>query len=597
MTRISAPAPRMRHEMPRHELVLAALSVAFGLSSGPAWANPAPTPPGTTEVAPTRSPVVRVESHSPELTDSAIRAAIQTELERSAGSADLAAATLEVSVNEDRVARVAVHTASGETRSRELQLPADPSSALEVLGLVSASLVRSDADALAEALRARNVAPQPATPSATAVAVDAAAKPSEAPPTTAAPQGRGDASSTPSKAPAKEPVAPSKPSLRSAPVNASLVHPLAVLPDSDERVLNFELGLIYSRVGAIDGFGLSGLVLRTEQDVQGAAIAGLWSHVGGDTTGLNIAGLFSRSQGSLEGLSVSGVVDLRTGSMVGGQFGGVFAANAGTEGIQAGGVFARSGNVLGMQAGGVAALGEDTTGIQAGGVGSVASDLRGLQAGGVFAWAENTEGLQVGGVTALADDITGAQIAGVVSSAHDVHGAQIAGVNVAHRVRGVQIGVVNVADRVDGFPIGLVNAVGNGRNQVVAWYGGEQMPMNLGLKYLHGPIYTLLAVGAKPNKDDKGDVYGAGAGLGAHINLYRDAFLELDGLWMHESRFEQNDNGVQTVRGRAALGYQITDKLGVFAGGGPLFFYEDRPDEEVDETGWEPHFFAGVQVF
>ncbi len=597
MTRISAPAPQMRHELPRHELVVAALSVAFGLSSTPAWADTAQALPDTTEAAPTRSATLRVESRSPELTDSAISSAIQTELQRSAGSADLAAATLEVSVNEDRLARVAVHTASGETRSRELQLPTDPSSALEVLGLVSASLVRSDADALADALRSRNVAPQPVAPSATAVPADAAAKPPEAAAAKAEPQDKGDAPETPPKAPDAVPLASSKPSLRTAPVNASLVHPLAVLPDSDERRINFELGLIYSRVGAVNGFGLSGLVLRTEQDVQGAVISGLWSHVGGDTTGLNVAGLFSRSQGSLEGLSASGVVDLRSGTVLGAQFGGVFADNAGTEGIQVGGVFARSRSVLGLQAGGVAALGEDATGLQVGGVGTVASDLRGLQAGGVFAWAENTEGLQVGGVTALADDVTGAQIAGVVSSAHDVHGTQIGVVNVAHRVRGVQIGVVNVADRVDGFPIGLVNAVGNGRNQLVAWYGGEQMPMNLGLKYLHGPIYTLLAVGAKPSKDDKGDVYGAGAGLGAHIKLYRDAFLELDGLWMHESRFERNDNGVQTVRGRAALGYQITDKLGVFAGGGPLFFYEDRPDEGVDETGWEPHYFAGVQVF
>jgi hypothetical protein len=252
--------------------------------------------------------------------------------------------------------------------------------------------------------------------------------------------------------------------------------------------------------------------------------------------------------------------------------------------------------VLGLQAGGVAALGEDTTGLQLGGVGSGAGNLRGLQAGGVFAWAENTEGLQVGGVTALADDVTGAQIAGVVSSAHDVHGAQIGAVNVAHHVRGVQIGVVNVADRVDGFPIGLVNAVGNGRNQLVAWYGGEQMPMNLGLKYLHGPVYTLLAVG-KPSEG----VYGAGAGLGGHINLYRDAFFELDGLWMHEEHFRavapesatRNDPGVQTVRGRAALGYQLMNNLALFAGGGPLFYYEHRNEEH----GWEPHYFAGVQVF
>ncbi len=603
----------------------AALAALLSANLAPITASAEPSKPAERTGSTRTSVDVRVSSSASDLPADAVERAVRSEVERTLG-AESSPTVVELTIDSSRSARALVRTANGETRFREIVLPEEPGAALEVLGLLCASLVRSDADALASELRGRHPrAPADSTsPSASAWAIEQA-KDQEtgdaaeaAPPTSTAPDTTTAGTDTPSTtaAPSTEATAPPKSEATATEAakqpdeKLREVVPLHVTlwPVPNDQLVHLEFGPLYGRVGALKGFGFGGLVLQTDGDAEGVVVAGLWSEVGGEMRGFNAAGLVSRSPGRLQGYSVSGLLDLRGGTLRGGQVSGLYGSNLGAEGLQVSGLVSRSRSVVGAQVGGVLALAENTTGIQLGGVTALAGDFVGLQVGGVVGRAGNTEGIQVSGVYSQAAQLEGAQIAGVAALADTVHGAQIAGVtsratkvegvqigvvNTAQRVRGAQIGVVNVADRVDGFPVGLVNAVGNGRNQLAVWYGGERMPINAALKYMHGPVYTLLALGAKPTRDSEQNVYGSGAGLGGRVKLYGDAFLELDGLWMYETRPEEPENGVQTVRGRAALGYEITPHLALFAGGGPLFVV----DVDADTTDWEPHFFGGVQIF
>lgn len=583
---------------------------------------------GVVLAAPAESTLkIEVTSRWSPLSPTQVEAALRKELAREGTLPDQS--QLRVQVDDAGTATVSVHREGRLVRSRSVRLPEERGSALETLALLGASLVRQDAAELAAALGPTdaNAAGEGNASEASWDGADAAVAPEPSPTngdsdasqshSQSAPAGETPESASASKDGASAPsdeAASSKdsPEATSAserdseeeaalrgdfPVHLSFFHPIAIHPSSHELRVNFELGLLYSSVGAVDGLAVNPFALRIAQRSHGLFVSGLWLEGGGPMDGLSVSGVAQLGRGDVSGASVSGVYELRQGSLMGLQAAGAAALVDDGQGALVAGVFHRARDVAGLQTAGVVALARDTQGLQVAGVFGQGRALEGAQMAGGFAQASDVKGWQLAGGVTAADDVVGLQTSSV-TLAENVEGAQIGVVNVGGRVRGTQIGVVNVAREVDGFPVGLVNAVGNGRHQAVAWYGGSRTPINVGFKYLHGPIYTLLAFGVKPESDRT--ILAPGAGIGARIPLPEPLFIEADGLWQHETivASKGEDNGTdsaQLVRGRAAVGAELLPWLSLFVGGGPLLVIE-KDQEGTRQADWEPHFFAGVQV-
>jgi hypothetical protein len=620
----------------RAVLLALAFTPPLALAPGRALAQPSAPAGDSAPEAPSPAGIraIDVRSVDPALSPERVRAAVSRELDSSDGGwsaapgdstssgAASAAGRLQIEIHADRRAVVTLHDGHGPTRTRELVLPEAPESALETLALLSASLVRQDAQDLAASLSASAADAKRTTSAPDDEAQDpaGAAPPTPAPDTpptgprdvagaNAADDGR--AATTPSDGDADTAhgaTAEASAPLHRFPFNLSLAYPLALVPDSERHRFYGELGLFYGRVGGIDGFAVNPVALRVDRGVMGIAVSGVWLD-SGTAQGLAVAGIVQRGRGALRGLSVAGVTELRAGRVDGAQVAGAFALTEGAlHGMQTAGAASVARDVLGAQIAGAASFGDDIEGAQIAGAASFGDDIEGAQIAGALGAADSVRGLQVAGAVTLTEHLEGAQIAGVFARSDQVLGIQIATVNVAGpvdggqiglvnvggRVRGAQIGLVNVADEVEGAPVGLVNVNGTGRNQWVAWYAGSRLPYNTALKYMHGPVYTLVAFGVRTGDDEI--TLAPGAGIGGRVPLWKPLFAELDVLWQHEMTFHEPDDrfsDVQVVRGRAALGIEVLPDLALFAGGGPLLSVSGSGSDQ----DWEPHFFGGVQVF
>ncbi|HEY4105096.1 MAG TPA: hypothetical protein VGM44_14460 [Polyangiaceae bacterium] len=312
----------------------------------------------------------------------AIRRAIELELKRpiALSASAPSAPSLDVTLNADHTVSIAYHAESGVTRSRSrsIALPRDDARAPELIALLSGNLARDEAAELLAGLAAKTPA---ATPNEGA---NPPAKPAQPAPKTDAPgnpQPKSNAETGAAKL-AKEPL-PNELLRKNYPLFAlTLFHPLSTFPESDRFVMNGEFGLVYSRVGAIDGVGFNVMVLNTEQHVRGVSFASFYNRAGGDLNGINASGLVNVGVG-VRGGSVAGIADF-------------------------------------------------------------AQDLHGFQLAGVLNRARAVDGLQVAGVTNIAEQIRGMQI-GVVNVAGDVDGMQVGVINVARRVHGTSIGLVSIA--------------------------------------------------------------------------------------------------------------------------------------------------------
>jgi hypothetical protein len=314
-----------------------------------------------------------------------IRRAIELELKRpvsltkpgSAASGNGATQSLSVVVHADHTVSVSYHAADGVTRTRSLGLPQDDARSPEVIALLSGNLSRDEAAELLADLAARANTPTSASPDASAT------------PTTPEPPKPPEPSAPPARKPTPAPVP--KPVQKPAPdellrlpypaFDLSLVHPISLIPRSERYLINGELGLVYSHIGALSGVGLNVMVLRTERYVHGISYA-----------------TFYNAYGDLRGCAVTGVAN----------------------------------------------LGRDLDGCTVAGVVNQARDGRGIQVAGFVNIAGKLRGLQLSGVTNIAQEIAGAQI-GLVNVAGEVHGLQIGLVNVAKHVDGASFGLVSMA--------------------------------------------------------------------------------------------------------------------------------------------------------
>jgi hypothetical protein len=177
---------------------------------------------------------------------------------------------LELSVDERGRARAVVRNDRGERVERVVELPKDRTRATESVAWLVGNLARDEA---AELLRTLEKT-QSETPT-TAVAGAQQEAPATPPVDTAVPA----PTETPAIPPPLPPPAQPKPAAtvpreRRSPVfNLTLVHPITLVPRTEERTLRFELGLVYSRVGTLKGVAQTLGAVRVEHEMNGVALA------------------------------------------------------------------------------------------------------------------------------------------------------------------------------------------------------------------------------------------------------------------------------------------------------------------------------------
>jgi hypothetical protein len=235
------------------------------------------------------------------------------------------------------------------------------------------------------------------------------------------------------------------------------------------------------------------------------------------------------------------------------------------------------GHVRGLMISGVVGMsGGDLSGVEVAGV----ANLRG---GGM-------KGVQMSSiVNRAAGDTAGVQ-ASLVNIGGNLDGVQFGLVNVAQHVRGAQFGLVNVADEVDGLSFGLANVIAKGKTRLVAWADSVAVT-NAGVKYVMGPVQSLVTLGWDP-VDDEGL---AGVGLGAHFEL-GDFFVEPDVLYRYvvaDPANASHDTEYHSIAYRVGFGWQPEPKLGVLAGGG----LEQQVPAVGGDDALNPYGFAGLQFF
>jgi hypothetical protein len=335
-------------------------------------------------------------------------------------------------------------------------------------------------------------------------------------------------------------------------VNLSLFYPVTVLQGTEQRRLAFELGLFYSRLGALSGVALTlGGVARVDGAALGLQLGGIGYWQGGSGAGVRIGGAFGVGRGSFEGLSLAGAVDAHQADLAGAQLAGALDV--------------------------------------------VQGRLVGVQLAGGMNWAGDVSGAQVSGGLNIADRVRGTQLS-LVNIGGAVDGLQLGLVNIASDVTGVQLGLVNVARKVDGVSLGLVPYSQQGKTQAMAWYNSNQ-PFNLGVRFHNGPLYVMPTFGYAPEgnslvlESSEGS-YAPGISLGFRIPVQR-AFADVDVNYSNRSDGLAYDEHNIDLRYRLLAGWQVAPAFALFAGGGVRHHFRTQGP---DEQSVDPELSVGVQL-
>ncbi len=501
-----------------------ALALALTAAAPQAFADePAP------EAARPHKLVVRVNAPPNTVSPQAVRAAVARELGvevHETGAANDSALEVRV-IATPRSARVEYVSREGKRVIRTIDLPQDPDRAAETIGLLAGNLVRDEASELLRSLQkpapapAAASAPAPASASAPAPAAASASAPAPAPAPAAAP------ASAPAPAPAPR-------ELPFAPVDLALFHPLSWPAGAESHRVAIELGLVYGRVGALEGGGIVGIVSRVDGDTSGAQIAGAVSLTGGSVRGFSGAGLVTLVNGNAHGVVGSGAFS---------------AVHGRTEGV-IGAPVALTGKLYGAQL----------------------------------------------SVVGIADGGDGAQL-GVVNLSGDFRGGQLGLVNLGKNVKGVQLGLVNVAEHADA-PIGLVSVTRDTRVHATAFSSlqfpanaGIKLVTGWVFSEIFGGFAFDREVGDSKRKDE---VARYGAALGAHIPL-APVFFEPSVAVSQELPLSSStpDERLVVAGYRAVIGLQPVRAFGLFLGGE---LRQEIP-EDTGSSRLGADVLAGVQLF
>lgn len=185
----------------------------------------------------------------------------------------------------------------------------------------------------------------------------------------------------PPPAPPEPPASPEPAQPERWAATIGVFYPLATHNGHADVTSSFDLNLLYSRVGSIDGAQLGGVnvVGRDEggapSSMRGLELGFLANLVAGEARGVQFAGLFNQTSGDVEGLQLAGGANFALGRVQGVQ--GAFAFN-------------RAASVKGLQLG-LVNVGGDVDGLQIGLV-NVARRVRGASVG-IVNVADDIEGL------------------------------------------------------------------------------------------------------------------------------------------------------------------------------------------------------------
>ncbi|MBN1204219.1 MAG: caspase family protein, partial [Myxococcaceae bacterium] len=198
------------------------------------------------------------------------------------------------------------------------------------------------------------------------------------------------------------------------------------------------------------------------------------------------------------------------------------------------------------------------------GVNAAAGVFRGFQGSAGVNWVGGAmSGMQASAGLNRAASVTGLQLA-LLNVSGDVTGAQVGLINIGKVVRGAQVGLINVAEEVRGVPLGLLTFEEKGQLHLELWSSDIQLT-NVAVKFGGRYVYTALLAGIGP--DDRLDRYSVGLGVGVHVPLGSRLWLDMDvaGSKVHPTKhpFLGENLLAQT---RAMLGFQVTQRFGVFAG-------------------------------
>ena len=382
--------------------------------------------------------------------------------------------------------------------------------------------------------------------------------------------------------------------------NLSVFHPVTLLAGTEHRRLAFELGLFYSRVGALSGVAFTfGGVSRVDGEASGLQLAGIGYIHGGPGEGARIAGVFGVGSDRFDGLSMATAAIVQDGALSGVALAaGAVVATGEVDGGQLSAGFNYSGALSGFQtsAGANVASG-DMSGLQAAAGANVATgNVEGAQlAAGTNIAAGNVDGVQLTSGFNLADDLRGVQI-GIINVGGDVDGLQLGIVNVGRDVNGAQLGIVNVAREVDGLSLGLVPYSQRGRTQLISWFNTSKN-INFGVRFRSGVLYAMPTFGYDPAGTSfqlaKGKAsYAAGFSLGVRVPVER-ASIDVDSNFSNGSNGAAYDEHDINLRHRLLVGWQFSPIFGVFAGGGVRHHFrtQGEANHQVD-----PELSVGVEL-
>jgi hypothetical protein len=493
--------------------------------------------------SPSDTLIVTVNVGKSGLDPEAVRQEIAKELRVSVSSTPVAGAKgkLDVRVDDANVS-MTYETADGRQLTRVVKRPKDPSEDLEVIALLAGNLARDEAADLLGGM-----GPKPDADAGTSPATsETGTPPVDAPPKPKTEPKKAIAKPKPNEKPTDERTQKkSAKKLRHDYLNLSLFHPTALHPDSHLYEFNVELGLGYSRIGALDGFGLTVGALHVDGKAEGIGVSVLWTQTKGGADGFYGTGFFTTSEGRLHGMEGSGIFNHRLGDV---------------RGLQGAGIFNRANNVEGMQGAGILNISGSVDGLQASGIVNQAKGrIRGVQASTI-----NTSG--------------------------DVEGVQAGLVNVGGKIQGVSVGLVNYSDKVEGLSLAPISILPNNRTQALVFTDSVAVG-NIGVKYDTGPMYSLFTLGGDPAPADQRKVGGGGA-IGVHVLKEGHLFVDADLLYRY---FDEDpgasDEGSHSTALRGLVGWDFGD-FGVYLGGGGEYRVTPANDHKLQGYG-----VLGVQLF
>lgn len=537
-------------------------------------------------------PTVAVDVDAPSALVPRIRAAVLSELGMHLDP--VALRRVEVMV-EERTLTVSYLGPTGASVRRTVERPEGDDETVETAALLAGNLARDQVGTLLEGLE-----PAP-EPEAMAAPNEKTPEPMLAPQVGAPRSSEAATEPAPGALPLPEPA----PDAASAPTfsfaQLSLVWPVAVFPDGQDRSFALDVSALFTRTGALAGVGFYGLGALFHGDEAGVSVAGIATYRQGDLLGLGIAGLAQVSEGRwMRGIAISGLANVDVlhdegTELRGVEVAGVANAVVEVEGVQIGGVANVAREAEGLQMAGVANVAEEVSGFQLAVAANVARRLDGLQMSAGTNVAELVTGAQLAVGSNHADIVSGLQVSSGVNTAGYVDGLQVGMVNVAKRVSGAQVGLINVAEENDGTAVGLVNIAGNGDIQVATWAAMSSLT-NIGAKMRVGPVFVLPAFGYHPLGDG---VIRARVGVGAHIPI-DPVFLEILPDYAYAYPLQPRDGEAERMGHHEAaltarVGYQVSEMFGFFGGAGVHF--DVTQSVEDGSANVRPELAAGVLLF